>query len=105
MKNIDTLLTEIKKIIAQEKETTMDVLASRLVDLILNPYNGYEELCENNPLITEIGNRASDLEIRNGTEDELRADWQRIKEIVDAMENNIDISPNEDTIASKFQKQ
>lgn len=79
---VDTLLKRLQEIISLENRESLETLGSYIVGELLGDYNGiYQGLYEKNPTIQKIGDLASDLEISNGTEEQLQDMWREVKEL------------------------
>jgi len=88
MNALKTLQTNLSEIISQEGITESSVLASYVVGELLGDYDGiYTKLKETNPAVQRIGELASDLEISNGSEEQLAAIWKELKDLVQSLEN------------------
>lgn len=83
MDAIQTLKLKLSEIIGQEDSTEVTVLASYIVGELLGDYDGvYAELNEKNPAVQRIGELAADIEIANGSEEQLSVMWEELKELV-----------------------
>ena len=81
-----TLVKKLDEIINLERNTQIETLGSYIVGELLGDYdNLYIELNETNPIAQRIGDLASDLEVANGSEIELSAMWNEIKQLTEEL--------------------
>jgi hypothetical protein len=102
---MEKLIKKLKQIIASEKSSPLDQLGTNILYVTVLGNEEEQNIYENDPLITEIGNLASDLEIKNGDDKYMKKSWERIKEIINALDEGKYIEPGVETIASKFEEQ
>lgn len=82
MEPLKKLVSFLENTIAQEGQKTIDVLSGYIAGELLGDYEGkYSNLYENNPIVQRIGEIASDLEISNGSDTQLNAMWNDIKQL------------------------
>lgn len=101
---MEKLIQKLKLIISQENSKTLDQLGTNILYVTVLGNKEEQNMYENIPIITEIGNLASDLEIKNGDEKCMKKYWNRIKKIVETLENDENIKPDEEVISSKFEE-
>jgi len=82
MSNLQNLIKELDTVIALEKSEPLTTLGSYILGVLLRDPRG---LSETNPIIEQISDRASDLEIKNGSESDLKADWEYVKNLVEKL--------------------
>lgn len=83
MNPLETLVIKLNEFISLEESESIETLGSYIVGELLGDYDGiYRGLYETNPTIQKIGDLASDLEISNGTEEQLQDMWSEIKQLV-----------------------
>jgi len=79
----DILKQNLHDIITLENKRSVEDIASIIVgELLDDPDDQYEALLENNPTLQRIDGLASDLEISNGSEEELAAMWKSLKKLI-----------------------
>jgi hypothetical protein len=80
VKEIYAFTSRLDEILALENAEPIEKLAGYIVaDIIVDAEGRFEGLYDTNPIIQEIGDLASDVEISNGTPRQLEGMWSRIK--------------------------
>jgi hypothetical protein len=84
-------LTEfLESVIAQEAEKPIEVLGGYIVGELIGDYDDfYGTLYDENQTVRRIGDIASDLEISNGSEAQLGADWEQLKSLAKQLGDSI----------------
>ena len=84
MTDVQNLIEELERIIATEKTEPLTLRGSYVVGAIFTTFN---HLYESNPVVERISDLASDLETRNGSEEELLRHWEDIKRLTESLKN------------------
>lgn len=76
-------MKKLNEIIVQEQSTSIETLGGYIVGEILGDYEKkYVELNKTNSTVQRIGDLASDIEISNGSLEELQGMWTELKQLV-----------------------
>jgi hypothetical protein len=78
MSDLEKLIKEIDSVIASEASLSLDVRGSYVIGAVLR---NAEKLYETDTIIQDIDSYASDLEIRNGNDEQLEYAWREIKRL------------------------
>lgn len=84
MNDLDKLINELEKIINDEASTPLDVRGSYVIGAILRKE---WDLYDTNTIVQTIESDASNLETRNGTDEELEHAWQEIKRLTQVLKD------------------
>jgi hypothetical protein len=83
MNEVSILVAKLNGIIELESTVPLETLGSYIVGELLGDYDGtYAKLNETNLKVQKIGDLASDIEISNGTPDQLSYMWGELKQLV-----------------------
>lgn len=83
------LIKNLDEIIALEPTTPPVTLAGYIVGELLGDYDEkYTGLYDADPIVQNIGELASDLEIENGNTGQLVAMWQELKDAVEQLKHD-----------------
>jgi outer membrane murein-binding lipoprotein Lpp len=86
MDDLQKLAAHFDEILALEKEESLTVLGGYIIGAILEQPH---ELYENNVLVQNIDDCASNLETENGTPEQLQKDWDALKVYVKALKDSL----------------
>ena len=85
MTNIQEIIREFDAVIALETSEPLTTLGSYILGVILRDP---QHLYETNPIIEQISDLASRLEIKDGDDLQLKADWEYLKRLVKRLKNS-----------------